>query len=220
MKWIERCIKTWSDSNGYRNFLLTIHSISIFSPLITQYHIPPDFSILCFTMSSLLIKTILASLASQAVAAPSFLNLLTVRQETSNSNSTVVEPWDAGAVTQYPIHSSCNATQAHQIALGLNETIELAEQAKQHVLRWSNNSEIYRKYFGDLPPFEVIGAYDIIVNGDKGEVLFRCDNPDGNCDLQGELEFTFCVFSTDLDSLHRMGWSLERLQCNRRDRDL
>lgn len=94
-------------------------------------------------------------------------------------------PWNAGAVNQFPIHSSCNATQRRQIELGLNETITLAEHAKNHILRWSNESAIYKKYFGDSPTMEAVGAFDVVVNGDKKDVLFRCDNPDGNCDIEG-----------------------------------
>ncbi|CAG7973183.1 unnamed protein product [Penicillium nalgiovense] len=94
-------------------------------------------------------------------------------------------PWDAGAVTQFPIHSSCNATQRRQLELGLNETVTLAQHAKDHILRWSNESEIYKKYFGDRPSMEAIGSFDIVVNGDKKDILFRCDNPDGNCDNEG-----------------------------------
>lgn len=132
------------------------------------------------------LKVLLTLAVSGALAAPAALQ---ARQDsatntTAEANSTA-EAWDAGAVTQYPIHSSCNATQRHQLAVGLNETIELAQHARDHVLRWGNNSDIYRQYFGDRPPFEVIGAYDILVDGDKGGVLFRCDNPDGNCDLEG-----------------------------------
>ncbi|KAH1896927.1 hypothetical protein KXV57_001026 [Aspergillus fumigatus] len=93
--------------------------------------------------------------------------------------------WDAGAVTSFPIHSSCNATQRRQIEAGLNEAVELARHAKAHILRWGNESEIYRKYFGNRPTMEAVGAYDVIVNGDKANVLFRCDNPDGNCALEG-----------------------------------
>ncbi|OJJ40798.1 hypothetical protein ASPWEDRAFT_166859 [Aspergillus wentii DTO 134E9] len=96
-----------------------------------------------------------------------------------------LSPWDAGAVTQFPIHSSCNVTQRRQLELALNETIELADHAKAHILRWGNESDIYQKYFGNRPPFEAIGAFDIVVNGEKGDVLFRCDNPDHNCDLEG-----------------------------------
>jgi len=99
-------------------------------------------------------------------------------------------PWNAGAVDQYSIHSSCNATQRRQIEIGLNETVTLAEHAKEHILRWRNESEIYRKYFGDRPSMEAIGAFDVVVNGDKKDILFRCDNPDGNCDLEGSWHFS------------------------------
>ncbi|KAJ9500506.1 Prenylated Rab acceptor protein 1 [Exophiala xenobiotica] len=125
-------------------------------------------------------NALLLALAAVASAAPA---PLIARQEAPID--TISEAWDAGAVTQFPIHSSCNASQAHQIATGLNETIVLAEHAKEHILRWGNESEIYQKYFGDRPPYEAIGAYEIIVNGDKSKVLFRCDNPDGNCALEG-----------------------------------
>ncbi|KAJ5675155.1 uncharacterized protein N7477_005089 [Penicillium maclennaniae] len=100
-------------------------------------------------------------------------------------SQTAVTPWNAGAVNEFPIHSSCNATQRRQIALGLNEAVSLAEHAKSHILRWRNESHIYRKYFGNSPSMKSIGAFDIVVNGDKKDVLFRCDNPDGNCDLEG-----------------------------------
>lgn len=89
-------------------------------------------------------------------------------------------------MTSFPIHSSCNATQRRQIEAGLNEAVELARHAKAHILRWGNESEIYRKYFGNRPTMEAVGAYDVIVNGDKANVLFRCDNPDGNCALEGK----------------------------------
>ncbi|EKV07786.1 Antigen 1 [Penicillium digitatum PHI26] len=95
------------------------------------------------------------------------------------------QPWNAGAVNQFPIHSSCNATQRRQIEQGLNETITLASHAQDHILRWKNESEIYRKYFGDRPTMEALGAFDVVVNGDKNDILFRCDNPDGNCANEG-----------------------------------
>ncbi|KAJ9311463.1 hypothetical protein DTO271D3_8263 [Paecilomyces variotii] len=93
--------------------------------------------------------------------------------------------WNEGAVTKYPIHLSCNATQRRQLEIALEETIDLASHARDHILRWGNQSEIYRKYFGNRPSLEAIGAYEVIISGDKGGVLFRCDNPDGNCDLEG-----------------------------------
>lgn len=94
-------------------------------------------------------------------------------------------PWDAGATTHYPIHPSCNATQRLQLETGLNETIALAKHAKAHILRWGNESSIYRKYFGDRPSFEPVGAYEVVSSADKGGVLFRCDNPDGKCGNAG-----------------------------------
>ncbi|KAE8150914.1 putative peptidase domain-containing protein [Aspergillus avenaceus] len=117
-------------------------------------------------------------LLSTATALPS---LILPRNNATNTTL----PWDAGATTQYPIHDSCNATQRRQIETGLSETIALVDHAKAHILRWGNESSIYRKYFGDRPSFEAIGAYELVSNGNKGNVLFRCDNPDGNCKLDG-----------------------------------
>ncbi|KAL4923876.1 major allergen Asp F2 [Aspergillus undulatus] len=83
----------------------------------------------------------------------------------------------------FPIHHSCNATEQRQLAIGLQETVSLAEHAKEHILTWGNKSAIYRKYFGDRPSITAIGAFDIVINGNSSGTLFRCDNPDGNCDL-------------------------------------
>ncbi|KAF7715308.1 Major allergen Asp f 2 [Penicillium ucsense] len=89
-----------------------------------------------------------------------------------------------GIRTVIPL-SGCNVTQRRQIELGLAETVLLAAHARDHILRWSNESEIYRKYFGNSPSMEDIGAYEVVVSGDKNGILFRSDNPDGNCDIDG-----------------------------------
>ena len=102
-----------------------------------------------------------------------------------NQSTLFPPPWDSGTITEYPIHSSCNATQRLQIETGLNETIALAAHAKEHILRWGNESSLYRKYFGNRPSFEPIGIYELLGSGDKDSVLFRCDNPDGKCDNDG-----------------------------------
>lgn len=131
----------------------------------------------------MLLFKLLISSAALAAALPT--------PETSEGNQSQpfsqaeLAPWNAGAVNQFPIHSSCNATQRRQIELGLNETVTLAEHARDHILRWRNESEIYRKYFGDRPSMEAIGAFDVVVNSDRKDVLFRCDNPDGNCEIEG-----------------------------------
>ncbi|KAL2822092.1 putative peptidase family-domain-containing protein [Aspergillus granulosus] len=94
-------------------------------------------------------------------------------------------PLEDPVKSPFPIHHSCNATEQRQIATALQETVDLVSHAKKHILRWGNESAIYRKYFGDRPSITAIGAYDIIINGKNDDVLFRCDNPDGNCGLDG-----------------------------------
>lgn len=125
--------------------------------------------------------------ASAAVANPLF-----PRQQSAAASTVTVtaQPpastaWNAGAVTEYPIHASCNATQRAYIRNGLQETITICKQARDHILRWGNTSEIYQKYFGDAPTGEPIGWFTKIVDGDKSDVLFRCDNIDGNCQQSG-----------------------------------
>ncbi|CAO2654034.1 Nn.00g107670.m01.CDS01 [Neocucurbitaria sp. VM-36] len=93
--------------------------------------------------------------------------------------------WDIGAIHEYSIHASCNATQHAYIKSGLQETITLCRQARDHILRWGNTSEIYQKYFGNAPTGEPLGWFTKIVDGDKSDVLFRCDNVDGNCGQEG-----------------------------------
>ncbi|KAJ0417925.1 antigen 1 [Aspergillus carlsbadensis] len=94
-------------------------------------------------------------------------------------------PLEDPVKSPFPIHHSCNATEQRQLATALQETVDLVSHAKTHILRWGNESAIYRKYFGDRPSITAIGAYDIIINGNPDNVLFRCDNPDGNCQLDG-----------------------------------
>lgn len=103
--------------------------------------------------------------------------------------------WDAGAVHEYPIHASCNSTQRAYIRKGLEETITICRQARDHILRWGSKSEIYRKYFGDAPTGEPLGWFTKIVNGDKANVLFRCDNIDGNCGQEGGFTSLFFLSS-------------------------
>jgi hypothetical protein len=131
--------------------------------------------------------TILA-LASAVTALPASGSLIQARQDTENSLAPqqADSAWAAGATNEWPIHSSCNASQARQIRQGLAEAVELAEHAVAHILRWGNDSEIYRKYFGDAPAGEAVGWLEKVASGDRGAVLFRCDNPDGNCALEGQ----------------------------------
>lgn len=93
--------------------------------------------------------------------------------------------WDEGWNKDFIIHSSCNNSQYNQIYAGLQEAKLLATHAKDHVLRFGNESDFFGKYFGNSSTAEVVGWYDGVVNGDKGKALFRCDNPDGNCANDG-----------------------------------
>ncbi|KAI4229090.1 MAG: hypothetical protein L6R36_001152 [Xanthoria steineri] len=99
----------------------------------------------------------------------------------SDGHSHDTAPWDEGATKDFLIHDSCNATEVTQLRKGLADAVTLADHAKQHILRFGNSSEHYRKYFGDAPSAEAIGNFERIVSGDRANALFRCDNPDGNC---------------------------------------
>jgi hypothetical protein len=111
--------------------------------------------------------------------------------------------WNAGAVNDYLIHSSCNSTEHIQLTRALGETVKLAQHAKDHILRWGNSSEIYRKYFGNATTAEPVGWYEKAANGNKAGIIFRCDDPDGNCHQEGTL-FTsphfLCIYLFPLAS--------------------
>lgn len=127
--------------------------------------------------------------ASTAIASP-FAPLVARQQSvaatvTVTANAPTSTAWNAGAVNEYPIHASCNATQRAYIRNGLQETITICKQARDHILRWGNSSQIYQKYFGNAPTGEPLGWFTKLVDGDKAGILFRCDNPDGNCRQSG-----------------------------------
>lgn len=131
---------------------------------------------------------VLLALASAVFSMPTPLSPLQARQEqqTDLAPQQGASSWNQGATTEWQIHSSCNASEARQIRRGLAEAVELAGHASEHILRWGNSSEIYQKYFGDAPTGEAIGFLEKIATGDRGGALFRCDDPDGNCALEGQ----------------------------------
>jgi hypothetical protein len=92
--------------------------------------------------------------------------------------------WAAGAVTEYPIHTSCNGSENALLRQALIEAETLAAHARDHILRFGNSSSYYLKYFGKANSGEPAGWFDKVVNGDKAGVLFRCDDPDQNCATQ------------------------------------
>lgn len=105
-----------------------------------------------------------------------------------NTSSTLQSPsvhdWAEGAVSQYEIHKSCNATETAMLHQAITETEMMAAHARDHILRFGNSSAYYTKYFGKAPTAEPAGWYDRLVRGDKSGVIFRCDDPDQNCATQ------------------------------------
>lgn len=93
--------------------------------------------------------------------------------------------WNAGFVDSWEIHSSCNATNRNQLERAFQDTIAVAQHAREHILRYGNSSEIFKTYFGQAASAEPMGWFDKIANGDKTGLLFRCDDIDGNCKNPG-----------------------------------
>ncbi|KAF8473452.1 putative peptidase family-domain-containing protein [Kalaharituber pfeilii] len=83
------------------------------------------------------------------------------------------------------IHSSCNATERHQLLHALAETEQLALVARDHVLNNGPSDKLFKKYFGKGPTAEVIGWFQKLLTGDKSGVLLRCDDIDSNCHQDG-----------------------------------
>ncbi|TGZ80944.1 zincin [Ascodesmis nigricans] len=86
-----------------------------------------------------------------------------------------------GALNGIEIHDSCNSSQVHQLTAGFADAHELALNARDHLLNKGRDDPIYRRYFGDASSAEVIGWYDRILYANKTGVIFRCDDPDGQC---------------------------------------
>jgi hypothetical protein len=84
----------------------------------------------------------------------------------------------------FPIHSSCNITLRNQLSSALEETLQLAQQAKSHLLLHGLESPLVQKYFGNYSTAAPIGWYDRIISAERGDMLFRCDDPDQNCATQ------------------------------------
>ncbi|TGO81606.1 hypothetical protein BPOR_1085g00020 [Botrytis porri] len=96
--------------------------------------------------------------------------------------------WKSGYISHFTIHPSCNATERHELSEGLRQAVEMAEHAKNHsyssVLVQGNKSEIFQKYFGKGPTATPMGWFDKIASGNRAGIIFRCDDPDRNCETQ------------------------------------
>ncbi|RKF82000.1 pH-regulated antigen PRA1 [Golovinomyces cichoracearum] len=92
--------------------------------------------------------------------------------------------WTAGYIGDFTLHSSCNATQKHELLRGLNDAVNLAKHAKEHILVHGSDSPIYQKYFGNVPTGAVLGWFEKIATANRKGAIFRCDDPDRNCRTQ------------------------------------
>ncbi|KAL8669540.1 MAG: hypothetical protein Q9168_005872 [Polycauliona sp. 1 TL-2023] len=99
---------------------------------------------------------IVSLVASCAHALPASLQ----SRQSPDAHPETPAPWDNGAVSDFIIDESCNATEVTQLRKGLADAITLADHAKHHILRYANGFEHYRKYFGDAPSGEAIGYFE------------------------------------------------------------
>ncbi|KAK1918061.1 hypothetical protein P3342_000779 [Pyrenophora teres f. teres] len=123
--------------------------------------------------------------ASAAIAGPILPRQNGLTTAAPVASTPVATTWNAGAVQNFPIHASCNATQRIMLQKGLNEAVTIVSHARDHILRWGSSSAIYTKYFGKAPTGEALGWYTKLADGDKADILFRCDDIDGNCGQSG-----------------------------------
>ena len=92
--------------------------------------------------------------------------------------------WAVGGTPSFPIHHSCNSTLRTQLENALEETLDLAQHARDHLLRWGNESPFVQKYFGNASTAGPIGWYERVLAADRTGMTFRCDDPDRNCATQ------------------------------------
>ncbi|GAA6003304.1 uncharacterized protein JCM10292_003844 [Rhodotorula paludigena] len=118
------------------------------------------------------------ALSAPLSAPPSISSALSAFTPPSSASAS----WSAGATTAFSAHSSCNATQRRLIADGLGEALELAQHARAHLRRWGADG-MFKDWFGAAAdPNGLEGLLDRLVDGDRAGLLFRCDDPDAECD--------------------------------------
>lgn len=134
-------------------------------------------SFLFFLLAGLASASPLAG-RQEATTASSTLTISTASASTSASTAAVT------ATPLFPIHKSCNSTLSRQLSRAFEETVELAEHARDHILRWGTTSPLVQKYFGGNTTIAPLGVYSRVVSADRGNMTFRCDDPDENCATQ------------------------------------
>jgi hypothetical protein len=143
--------------------------------------------------SSILSAVCFLAAGTSALPASSAPNTATPTSTASASSTPTVYDFTAGAVPAFPIHSSCNSTLRRQLERALNETVELAAHARDHILRFGSDSPFVQKYFGATNDTNAttlvstatpLGWFSRVASADRGDMTFRCDDPDENCATQ------------------------------------
>ncbi|KAI5478172.1 hypothetical protein MNV49_005339 [Pseudohyphozyma bogoriensis] len=89
--------------------------------------------------------------------------------------------WSAGGSNNYTADDSCDITQKRLIGDGLSEALTLLDHARAHLRRFGNDT-IFTDWFGkDADPNTALGLYDRLVDGDKSNLVFRCDDVSNLC---------------------------------------
>lgn len=92
------------------------------------------------------------------------------RQNAAGSNDTADshashDHGHASILADFPVHESCNASQALQIRSGLEDMNILLRSATNHLLRFGQNSDLFELYFGkDADPAIPLGYYTRILS--------------------------------------------------------
>ena len=114
----------------------------------------------------------------------------------SNSSLELIEFGESGEsgwgspVFPY-FHQSCNATNQRMLSSGLKDTLEVTAVTRDKLLA-NGTDKFFKRWFGNSSVFTVIGTLEYVIESGKSDVLYRCDDPSGDC----------AVHSTDWPGYH------------------
>lgn len=98
---------------------------------------------------------------SQSLESPVMFQVLRPR----DYNDTVVSSYDKKLVTDFPIHSSCNASNRLQLERGLFDLKRMLRTTIDHLLLYGNRSELFVTYFGAQANVATpLGVYERVLN--------------------------------------------------------
>ncbi|KAG7896423.1 hypothetical protein KL908_000937 [Ogataea polymorpha] len=81
-----------------------------------------------------------------------------------------------------PILHTCNETYTRIINAHLQDSLEAAAFARNRLMEYGKDDEIFMRWFGDGSIYEVIGLLDYLVEANKDQISWRCDDISDKCD--------------------------------------